>query len=155
MALGIADNPGRAAIRVFTLVTLAFDGYFALSDSHSRRLRLWGLAITTLACVSAWLVLWVIRARRRRASASWPAASGAVQSTNLRTNAWAMYPFQGRHMLKIVYDFHAAGERYAGSEDRIFRKEKDAEAEAGRLRNSAVVVKYNPRNPEMSLLTEA
>jgi hypothetical protein len=150
VALGITDRPERVAWWVCFWVAQTGNLYSLLTNAHSRRLKLWILSIGLLSTAVAWLVARTIRAKRRRESAAWPAASGVVQSATVRlvTNT-----LQGQYAVETVYSYLAGSERYGGYAQRLFRKESEAEAEAARLRDASAVVKYNPRNPEMSLLS--
>jgi hypothetical protein len=58
-----------------------------------------------------------------------------------------------RYLLCVRYTYYVRGERYSGLNVRRFHDEPDADAAAEGLSGGAVAVRYNPRDPDRSVLT--
>ena len=153
MTLGIADSPGRLSSVLLNLSVSAMWLSSLAYTRPSRTWRLWALGVAILVNAGVMLAAWAIRATRRRASVAWPSDSGKVLSAKIRKTPCGEYPFQGRYLLNVLYSYYARGERYSGFEERRFRDQSEADAAAARLRDATVTVKYNPRDPEVSVLT--
>ena len=107
---------------------------------------------TLVLCVLS-AIVWVGRAAERRAATSWPAAPGHVEFAEVRENAEGIEGMLRPHVLHLAYSYKALDERYSGFTERRFRRDADAQAALVRLKGSDVPVRYDPRNPETSLLT--
>jgi hypothetical protein len=106
-------------------------------------LLLGSLAISAAALIS--------RIRTRWASQHWPSILGSVEFISVLDNQERTVIFYP-HVLHIAYSYIAEGERYSGFYDQRFRREVDAETLAGTLKATGVMVRYNPRLPDQSVL---
>ena len=100
----------------------------------------WAVAF---AAVQAWAL------RRRFPRTSWPAAAANVSSFRVLEYPYSVLPC---YALAITYNFYVASERYGGRGTRRFSHEPDAQAAAERLQSCALTVRYDPREPDRSVL---
>ena len=89
---------------------------------------------------------------RRGRSRGWPIAPGTVQPVRVK-QGWGFWaPAQYRSI--FAYAFPANGARYAGFFAVEADREEDARAMQKELRGMGLTVRYDPRNPDVSILEE-
>ena len=107
-------------------------------------LRLVGIALVPVAAiVGNW---W--HKRKEKTALNWPAVEGHVQTcstTPLRN---------GSYMVTFEYSYFV-GEYRAGQYIETFESENEADKFIHMMKNQNVPVRYNPRNPDESLIEEA
>jgi hypothetical protein len=99
--------------------------------------------MVVFAALQAWAL------RRRFPRTSWPVAAANVISFRVLEYPFSVLPC---HALAFTYNFYVAGERYGGRGTWRFLHEPDAQAAAERLKNCALTVRYDPREPDRSVL---
>ena len=107
-----------------------------------------GLAVLSIS-IAAGLYRWFRRRRKKRASDSWAATTGRVESTEVKSDA------EGHakgYVLHIAYSYKAGDDWYSGFEEKRYWREKQADAAHAKIRGSSVMVRYNPRKPEESVM---
>jgi hypothetical protein len=97
--------------------------------------------------VFAALQVWVLRKRFPRPA--WPAAAATVSTFRVLEDPYTV--LRG-YALAFTYNFYVTGERYGGRGTWRFLKEADAQAATERLRGGALTVRYDPREPDRSVL---
>jgi len=134
------------AISVWVATAVA---YFLIPESV--RSEGWRALVILGAAAVAALVTWAADALVRRASQLWPMASGYVESSSVIVDPdrGALLP---RFLLDTAYSYVAAGERYSGSYQRHFWRESSADSLAKTLKGTQVIIRYNPRKPDQSVL---
>ena len=111
----------------------------------------WGFWLTlVLVLVSG--IMWAAAALQRRAAVSWPAAPGHVEFAEVQEDAEWIEGMLRPHVLHLAYSYKAQEERYTGFAEQRFRRDADAHAAFVRLKGSDVPVRYDPQNPEVSIL---
>jgi hypothetical protein len=111
----------------------------------------WLPSVLLLASLVVSAAALISRVRTRRASQSWPSILGSVEFTSVLDNPQRTVIFYP-HVLHIAYSSMAEGQRYSGFYEQRFRREFDAETLAGTLKATGVMVRYNPRLPDQSVL---
>jgi hypothetical protein len=86
---------------------------------------------------------------RRRAIASGPSVAGTIRFTKVREDGRSLLQ---RYVLIISYKYYLQNEPYWGSKVRRFPSELEAEGAAAGLCETAVMVHYDPRHPDRSML---
>ena len=107
-----------------------------------------GVAVLTVS-VSAGLYRWLRRKRKKRASESWAATTGRVESSEVKADAEG-YP-KG-YVLHIAYSYKVGADWYSGFEEKRYWREVKADAAHDTIRGSSVMVRYNPRKPMESVM---
>lgn len=101
------------------------------------------------------LAIWggqsVIRAYRRRASESWAATTGTVETVEVKVDARES-GLRSPYELRIAYSYRAGGDWYSGFDSQRFSHESEADEASRALRGQNVTIRYNPRQPEQSVL---
>ena len=106
-------------------------------------LAVWALAIVlTLLRVA-------VHVLRRRAIVSGPSVAGTVRFTKIHEDRFSLLQ---RYVLIISYKYYLQNEPYWGSKVRRFPSELEAEGAAAGLCETAVMVHYDPRHPDRSML---
>ena len=95
------------------------------------------------------LLVSAARALGRRAIVSGPSVAGTVKFTRIREDRFSLLQ---RHVLIISYKYYLQNEPYWGSKVRRFPSELEAEGAAAGLCETAVMVHYDPRHPDRSML---
>jgi hypothetical protein len=107
-----------------------------------------GIAVLTVS-ISVGVYRWLRRRRKKRASESWAAATGRVESSEVKADA------EGHvkgYVLHIAYSYKAGDDWYSGFEEKRYWREAQADAAQARIRGSSVIVQYNPRKPDESVM---
>jgi hypothetical protein len=86
---------------------------------------------------------------RRRAIVSGPSVAGTIRFTKVREDGRSLLQ---RYVLIISYKYYLRNEPYWGSKVRRFPSELEAEGAAAGLCETAVMVHYDPRHPDRSML---
>jgi hypothetical protein len=86
---------------------------------------------------------------RRRASQSWAVTTGTVESAAVRYEGDSVLP--RRWIVETAYSYRVNGDWHSGFAQLRFASEREADARAAQLRNSTLMLRYNPRKPENSL----
>jgi len=89
---------------------------------------------------------------RRGRSRSWPIAAGTVQPAGVKPGWGFLAPAQYRSI--FAYTFQANGSRYAGFFAVEADREGDALAMQRELRGMGVTVRFDPDNPDISILED-
>src|SRR5579884_4181820 len=90
------------------------------------------------------------RRKKRQLEASgqaWPSVDGRFDY------GWVEAGSGSSCVARFAYDYFV-GEYRSGSYDRVFSNAKDAEAFVSRLKGQRVPVRYNPGNPDESVIEE-
>ena len=107
----------------------------------------WAGAVVGIAvplAVAAWRK-WKVRHRN-----SWPTAFGTIEYLSV-----AYDENKKGYTATLSYPFEASGEFYAGFYERTFKREKKAESFINqRQRGEKVMVRYDPRDPQVSTLDD-
>ena len=87
---------------------------------------------------------------KRRARSSWLSLDGTVEHVQV-----AEHPdiLRQRYVLLVRYRYYVKGERYSGLDWYPFRDKLAAEGTGARLSGSTVNVRYNPQDPDRSVLS--
>ena len=89
------------------------------------------------------------RRRKKRASESWAATTGRVESSEVKADA------EGHakgYVLPIAHSYKAGDDWYCGFEEKRYWREAQADAAHARIRGSSLLVRYDPRKPEESVM---
>ena len=101
------------------------------------------------------LAIWagqsVFRAYRRRASESWAATTGTVETAEVKEDQ-REGGLRSPSELRIAHSCRANGDWYSGFDRRRFSHESEAEEVSRALRGQNVMLRYDPRRPEQSVL---
>ena len=107
-------------------------------------------------CLAGWalpivyvLLVLAVRALRRRAIASGPSVAGTIRFTKVHEDRFSLLQ---RYVLIISYKYYLQNEPYWGYKFRRFPSELEAEGAAAGLCETAVMVHYDPRHPDRSML---
>jgi hypothetical protein len=86
--------------------------------------------------------------QKRRGSESWPQTQATVESVDVCA--------KGRHYYAgdIAYSYSALGAFYSGSYRRYFKTEKEAQEFVEMFLSLVIPVRYNPQEPDTSLMTD-
>jgi hypothetical protein len=84
----------------------------------------------------------------KQASESWAATTGRVESSEVKAYAEG----HARYVLHIAHSYKAGDDWYSGFEEKRYWHEARADAAHARIRGSSVMVRYNPRKPEESVM---
>jgi len=95
------------------------------------------------------LLVLAVRALRRRAIVSGPSVAGIIRFTKIREDRFSLLQ---RYVLIISYKYYLQNEPYWGSKVRRFPSVLEAEGAAAGLCETAVMVHYDPRHPDRSML---
>lgn len=102
------------------------------------------------------LAIWagqsVLRAFIRRASESWPATTGTVESVEVDLDDPRESGLRSPYELRIAYSYRAGGDWYSGFDSRRFGRESEVDEASRGLRGKNVFVRYNPQRPEESVV---
>jgi len=99
-----------------------------------------------LAMVSGWFLIKRVPAQIRSVfSKNWPCAEGKVETVAVKS-------FAEQGLGEIGYSYSVHGARYSGYFSQQFADEQDAWNYVNPLKNQAVVVRYQARNPMVSAL---
>ena len=107
-----------------------------------------GVVVLTVS-ISAGLYRWFRRRRKKRTSESWAATTGRVEASEVKADA------EGHakgYVLHIAYSYKAGDDWYSGFEEKRYWREAQADAAHARIRGSSVMVRYNPRRPDESVM---
>jgi len=107
-----------------------------------------GVAVLTVS-ISVGLYRWLHRRRKKQASESWAATTGRVEFSEVKADAQG--PAKS-YVLHIAYSYKAGDGWYSGFEEKRYWREAQADAAHARIRSSSVMVRYNPRKPEESVM---
>ena len=107
-----------------------------------------GVAVLTVS-ISVCLYRWLRRRRKKQASESWAATTGRVESSEVKADADGHVK---GYVLHIAYSYKAGDDWYSGFEEKRYWREAQADAAHARIRGSSVMVRYNPRKPEESVM---
>jgi hypothetical protein len=130
--------------RFNALLLFAWATYFA-RRSGLFRIYLAGWVIMIVLA----LLRVAVRALRRRAIASGPSVAGTVRFTKIHEDRFSLLQ---RYVLIISYKYYLQNEPYWGSKVRRFPSELEAGGAAAGLCETAVMVHYDPRHPDRSML---
>lgn len=105
--------------------------------------------VAVLTVISAGIYRWLRQRRKKRASESWASTTGRIQAGEVKADA-------ERHakgyVLHIAYSYKASNDWYSGFEEKRYWRDAQADAAHKRVRGSSVIVRYNPRKPEESVM---
>ena len=108
-------------------------------------LRIIKLSIYLLLALSG-LIAVVVRNLRERKGQSWPVVEGTVESAQ-------MAAVDGQARAEVIYSYSVNGEYYSGVFFRVTRSgRKGEEILAHFPKETRVLVHYDPRSPEVSVL---
>lgn len=108
------------------------------------------LVLGLLAMIRQWPE-WIRRAR----SSNWPAVPGTIETGDVRTTRTrSRYLDRGIEdaTAQIGYSYHVDGTYYSGYHTETFNDEQKAWSYVDAVKGRTVEIKYNPRNPERSVL---
>jgi hypothetical protein len=91
-------------------------------------------------------------ARRRRESRNWPLVTGTMQRAFV-LRGWGYWSTQQYRSI-FGYAFPANGSRYAGFVALQAIDEQDADTLQKKLPGTSVMVRFDPENPDVSILEE-
>jgi hypothetical protein len=113
--------------------------------------RLWG-NIVRLAVIGVGFgtVAWHRRKRRHleAVAQTWPSVDGWIQCGTVQ-----LIPNTSRYLITLTYSYHV-DEYGSGTYTREFPKESDADAFVQQLKDKHVPIRYNPTNPDESVLED-
>ena len=106
------------------------------------------LAIYGALVAFVFIVAYVGRRMRLSYSRDWPVVQGTVEGAYLDESGGS------RAQLYLAYSYYAGGEYFAGKEPSPFGKPL-GEVDADSWKGKRVLVRYNPKRPEQSVLWRA
>ncbi len=112
----------------------------------------WTLPVMLVLSVTIALYRLVRRRAKKRASESWAATTGRVEFAEVKRPG---ENGANAYVLHIAYSYKAGADRYAGFEEKRYGRESQADAAHAKIKGANVIVRYNPRNPEESLMQVA
>lgn len=117
--------------------------------------HLWTEFASGFIALGVSLAIWagqsVFRAYIRRASESWAATTGTVETTEVNVEGRES-GLRSPYELTIAYSYKAGGDWYSGFDSRRFSHESEADEASQALRGQNVMIRYDPRRPEQSVL---
>jgi Protein of unknown function (DUF3592) len=106
------------------------------------------LLVILLVGVTGGILVWF----RRRRAVSWPSTQGTILQAVARPVANSYL----RHWVgEVTYDYVVDGESYSGSHQIRARTERRAESLIAGCKGRMVVVRYSPKNHEISVLLKS
>ena len=110
----------------------------------------WAHAAALTAGILASLYRWLRRRQKKRASESWAATTGRVEFSAVKADT-ERHTAKG-YVLHIAYSYKAGDDWYSGFEEKRYWREAQADVAHAKIRGSSVMVRYNPRRPEESVM---
>ena len=106
------------------------------------------MAVLTVS-ISVGLYRWLRRRRKKQASESWAVTTGRVEFSEVKADA------EGHakgYVLHIAYSYKAGDDWHSGFAEKRYWREVQADAAHAKIRGSNIMVRYNPRKPEESVI---
>jgi hypothetical protein len=96
------------------------------------------------AAIGTWWYRW-----KQKVALSWPSVEGCVQFTNIA-------PLGGSGSYSAILQYSYFVEKYrSGEYTEVFDSEHDADDFVQKMKDQKVPVRYNPKDPDKSLIEEA